>query len=439
MKVLFTTLAHNTHFYPMVPLAWALRTAGHEVRVASQPDLAETITESGLTAVPVGPAEAEWTLDDPVAMELLEEIYEEGALYVYEFDFDDREGKRWTPERLLTLENIMVPSLLAAVNNDPMIDDLVDFARSWQPDLVIWEAFTMAGAVAARATGAAHARLLWAPDITVRARQEFLGQAMTLPPEHREDPTAEWLEWTLNRFGQNFDDEILTGQWTIDPSPPSTRLDLGGRTIGVRYVPHNGPSVVPEFLRTPPSRRRVCLSFGLSEAVEGLGEALADTLQAFDGVDAEVIATVDPAELDPLPELPGNVRLAGFVPLNDLLPSCSAIVHHGGTGTRATAELHGVPQITLAYGAEVAVRAAQIEELGAGLTMPMEELTSSALREKIIKVLDDPSFAENAMQLRTEILAEPTPNDLVPLLEKMTAEYRTAPAHSEHHSVQPRS
>ncbi|MEE3921336.1 hypothetical protein V2I01_33205 [Micromonospora sp. BRA006-A] len=56
MRVLFTTFAAKVHMYSQVPLAWALHTAGHEVRIASQPDLADDITHTGLTAVPVGPA-----------------------------------------------------------------------------------------------------------------------------------------------------------------------------------------------------------------------------------------------------------------------------------------------------------------------------------------------------------------------------------------------
>jgi len=54
MKVLFTTWAWPSHFFPLVPLAWALRAAGHEVRVASGPELAGTIRASGLPAVSVG-------------------------------------------------------------------------------------------------------------------------------------------------------------------------------------------------------------------------------------------------------------------------------------------------------------------------------------------------------------------------------------------------
>src|SRR5256885_12296874 len=54
MKVLFTTWAWPSHFFPMVPLAWALRSAGHEVRIASGPELERTIRDAGLPAVAVG-------------------------------------------------------------------------------------------------------------------------------------------------------------------------------------------------------------------------------------------------------------------------------------------------------------------------------------------------------------------------------------------------
>ncbi|MGH4011331.1 MAG: activator-dependent family glycosyltransferase [Pseudonocardiaceae bacterium] len=428
MKVLFTTMSFPTHFYPMVPLAWALRTAGHEVRVASEPDLTGTITESGLTAVSVGRSESEWAMDDPVTMDLLEDFYDEGAMYVFGFDLTAKNRAQWTLEGLLNLENIMVPALLAEINNDPMVDDLVAFARTWQPDLVIWEPFTFAGAIAARATGAAHARLIYTPDASGRARQEFVRQSASQPAQHREDPTGEWLEQTLQRFGCHFDEEIVTGQWTIDPTPASMRLNLGRRTVGMRYVPYHGRAVVPEWMRQPPPRQRVCITLGLSGAIANRGDLLTVTSQATAGLDIEIVMTLDATELDPMPAIPDNVRLAGFVPLNELLTTCSAIVHHGGPGTLTTAALHGVPQVILTEDPITEVSAERIHELGAGLTMPSEELTVAALREKIIRVLDEPSFAENAGRIREEMLDESSPNEVVPLLEKLTNEHRATPA-----------
>ena len=54
MRVLFTTWAWPSHYFPMVPLAWALRAAGHEVRMTSQPELLPAMLASGLPATAVG-------------------------------------------------------------------------------------------------------------------------------------------------------------------------------------------------------------------------------------------------------------------------------------------------------------------------------------------------------------------------------------------------
>ena len=62
MRVLFVANPEKAHLLAMVPLAWALRTAGHEVRVAGQPAFADLITQAGLTAVPVGRDADLWDL-----------------------------------------------------------------------------------------------------------------------------------------------------------------------------------------------------------------------------------------------------------------------------------------------------------------------------------------------------------------------------------------
>jgi UDP:flavonoid glycosyltransferase YjiC (YdhE family) len=39
---------------------------------------------------------------------------------------------------------------------------------------------------------------------------------------------------------------------------------------------------------------------------------------------------------DELGPLPANIRVVGWIPLDDLLPTCTAIVYHGGAGTTLT-------------------------------------------------------------------------------------------------------
>src|SRR5690349_11470899 len=54
MRVLFTSSAARPHLFPVVPLAWACRAAGHEVRVASAAKIATDIVHTGLPAVLAG-------------------------------------------------------------------------------------------------------------------------------------------------------------------------------------------------------------------------------------------------------------------------------------------------------------------------------------------------------------------------------------------------
>ncbi|MEU5884526.1 activator-dependent family glycosyltransferase [Spirillospora sp. NPDC047279] len=426
MKVLFTCLTHRTHWYPLAPLAWAFRCAGHEVRVAAEPGLIPAITDTGLTAVPIGGSQP--MIENPSDLRLMESIHDDAFTHLREFDWAAKEPERWTWEYLLAMANIVVPAHDAALTNDAMLDDLVEFARSWSPDLVIWETYTLAGSITARVVGAAHARLIAGPDITMRVRRAFLERQAAQPAEHREDPTAEWLSWTLERFGcrEPFSEDMVTGQWTIDSTAESTRLDLDLKTVPIRYVPHNGEAVVPHWLRAPAPRPRVCITFGVSDWIQAFmpGERVSELLEALSDLDVEIIATLNEEQRERVTKVPDNARVVDFVPLNDLLPSCALVVHHGGIGTKCNAELHGVPQIILPFGVDTTVMGQRVEELGAGLSLPIEELTTEGLRDMVVRVLEDPSFAEAAGRLRAETLAEPTPNELVPVLERLTAEHR---------------
>lgn len=426
MKVVLTCFAAPTHFYSMVPLAWALRCAGHEVRIVSQAGMAEAITGAGLTAVTAGPSE--W-YGDQYAPDLLDAIFPGCLDHVRDFDYTAT--GTWTHTELLALEHMASAAMFATMNDDQMVEDMVAFARHWQPDLIISETYTFAGSIAARVTGAAYARFTWGPDVALRARQALLRLSRQLPACQREDPTAEWLTHTLARYGKSFDEKVVTGQFTIDITPPAMRTETGVHYESLRYVPYNGPAVTPHWLRTPPQRPRVCLTLGLTDRSHGqeaehldaaLGAfGLGELFDAVADLDCEIIATLDPQRLT-IP-VPANLRAVGFVPLNDLLLSCSAVVHQSSSGTCSTAEVHGVPQLMVLGGWDV-VRGQGVEAAGAGLCVPVEKLTVETLREGLRALLEDPSFAAGALRLRDEIRTLPTPAALVPRLEALVDAYR---------------
>ncbi|MEV4432804.1 activator-dependent family glycosyltransferase [Streptomyces sp. NPDC049585] len=422
MKVLLTAFAMDAHLNGVVPLAWALRTAGHEVRVASQPALTGSITRAGLTAVPVGTDHR------------IDEVMGAAAPGVFALhgnpDYLEVRPELLGGDFLVASHTMLTAVYYAVINNDSMVDDLVDFVRWWRPELVIREPFTFAGAVAAQAGGAVHARLLWGPDLFLRMYDRFRQVLDAAPAALRDDSLREWLTWTLGRYGEEFHPDVVTGQFTIDQMPPGARLDMHRPVVGMRFVPYNGPlpAVVPHWLRRDPERPRVCLTQGITER-SGTGFAgmagAGEVLEAIAELDAEVVATVRPAARAALPVLPSNVRIVDSVPLHAVLPGCAAVVHHGGAGTWATAALYGVPQLVLARQWDDVFRARRLEELGAGLCLAQEPGGGAeAVRKGLARLLEEPSFAQSAGRLRREMLATPSPNAVVPLLEERVAALR---------------
>ncbi|MFG3440071.1 activator-dependent family glycosyltransferase [Nonomuraea sp. NPDC047897] len=422
MRVVIATIAENAHLQGMVPVGWALRTAGHEVRVVSQPRLVDAVAGSGLTAVPVGRDRDLWRVMN--TYRVLDGLRERAPL----FGRADRPAEEITWEYVRDGYRRVVPWWWRMVN-DSMMDDLVAYCREWRPDLVIWGPVTFAGAVAAKVAGAAHARLVWGADKFALMRGHFLRLRDEQPPEEREDALAGWLGGRLARFGERFSEDLACGQFTIDCVPGSLRPGAGaGLTrVPMRYVPYNGRSVLPGWLRTPPERPRVALTMGISAASRqdehmGTGQALLDALA---GLDVEVVATLSARQQAELARVPDNARLVDYAPLHALAPTCSAAVHHGGWGTLATLTACGVPQLMLPNLLDQPLLTRAVARQGAGLALSEEETTAANVRAGLERLLADPSFAEAARRLRAEVLAMPSPNQVVLELERLTEEHRS--------------
>ncbi|MGQ4272348.1 activator-dependent family glycosyltransferase, partial [Nocardiopsis changdeensis] len=123
--------------------------------------------------------------------------------------------------------------------------ELVGFCRWWGPDLVLWEPVSFAGGVAAEAVGAVHGRVLWGMDLLGRMRSRFV-DALAGRGGGR-DPLAEWLGDRAGRAGGVFCERMARGYFTVDPLPEVLGLGAvaGVERVPVRYVPYNGPAVVP--------------------------------------------------------------------------------------------------------------------------------------------------------------------------------------------------
>nr|AXL06649.1 activator-dependent family glycosyltransferase [uncultured bacterium] len=421
MRVLFVTEPARTLFHFMVPLAGALRTAGHDVAVASQPDFVETINRAGLTAVPVGGRNygRAADFDDGADGE------EDEPGFPRPYDVVDH-PERITWEYMKTGYDSHVSWWYKAVNV-PMIHQLVVFARHWKPDLVIWETAAFAGPIAAKAVGAAHARLLWSVDLFSVTRARYLDLKGTRPADDRGDALEEWLTANVTRYGANFSEDMVTGQFTIDQLPDPLRVIGDVHNVPMRYIPYNGPSVVENWLWTPPDRTRVALTLGssvITERPDGYVLNVQEILDSLADLDIELVATIDRVEQAKLRSVPDNARLVHFAPLNALAPTCTAVIHHAGIGTMATTSLHGVPQLSLPWDSDQPQLARKLADYGAGLEIHATEATGAGVRESLLRLLAEHSFRQRARDLRAEMLAMPAPNDVVPHLVELTEKYR---------------
>ncbi|TDC86368.1 activator-dependent family glycosyltransferase [Actinomadura sp. 7K507] len=432
MRVLFTVFALNSHFYNTVPIAWALRAAGHEVCVAAQPDLVESIKRAGLTAVPVGnvlnlmgDADQSPNTGQPGGPRSGEPGYGSG------YNIAETRPEKLTWEYVRdTLGTYCVFAEMSA--DQAALEDLVAFCARWQPDLLVWDAMTYTGPVAARAGGIPHARLLFGTDHWARMRALFHELRAEQPEQEQVDPVADWLNERLASLGHApapgapFDEELVLGQRTIDPLPSWVRVPVEADPIPVRPVIYNGPSAVPAWVHERPERPRVCLTMGLSiPRADTDGFPVSDLLEAAVGLDVELIATVAPEVYASVAagSVPDNVRLVDFVPLNELLPSCSAIIHHGGMGTMQNALRHGVPQLIVpGWLWDEAGNAESLVDQGAGLVLDPAEFSAERLRSSLTRLLEEPAFDDNAARLQKELLALPSPVDIVPELERLAAE-----------------
>ncbi|MFJ5920630.1 activator-dependent family glycosyltransferase [Streptomyces ardesiacus] len=422
MRVLLTTHAVHSHLYNLVPIAWALRTAGHEVCVATHPNFLETAKSTGITTVPVG-EELAAPRDLPAAPGA---PAGSGTPFGFGYDMAETRPEVLTPAYVRGTLATYTSRMCEYLSNQSMLDDLVEFARAWKPDLVVWDAHHYAGPVLARAVGAAHARILAAPDHWARMHSLLPAPAPGQSAAPGDDPLADYLGGKLAPYGAEFDQEMVIGQATIDPLPSFLRVPLPNGHLPMRHVPFNGPATIPAWLRRKPRRPRVCLTLGMTRRASGVeqraGNAFpfATVLEQLAGLDVEVVATLSADQVPPGTSIPENVRIFDYLPLNALLPTCAAIVHYGGMGTVGVAAVHGVPQLSIPgniWGEGVVMR--QWAEQGAGLVADADTLV-----ERLGRLIDDPSFAAGAERIQKEMLAAPSPHDLVPALEELTERHR---------------
>lgn len=389
MKILFTSAPGYGLMLPLIPLAWAARAAGHEVLVATTSEMAEVGASAGLGMVDVFPERDVWA-------ELMGRVGPGSPPPTGELSEEEQ-----------LLKDSGNPF---AVFTFTMTEGTIDAGRAFGADLVVYTSDHQAGELAALALGK--------PGLEVGNRvswsmrdQDFRDQSV-----FNEDPVTAWVREKLS---------IPAGPMKpiarIDPRAPS----MGGMTAdesdprdgvpwwSMRFVPYNGGAVAPAWLGEPVTRPRVCVTLGTVVPHLSGTSNLTVVIEALGSLDVDVVLAAGKADLSALGTLPANVRTAGFLPLSMVLPSCSLIVHHGGSGTTAAPLHYGVPQLVLPSFADNFMSADRVADRGVGLRCDAATTDVATMRTQIERLLTEPAFAKAAAEVSAEMAAQPSPSAII--------------------------
>ncbi|MEV0236679.1 nucleotide disphospho-sugar-binding domain-containing protein [Nonomuraea sp. NPDC050786] len=386
MRIIFTTWAWPSHLYAMVPLAWACRAAGHDVLVASQPELTGAILRTGLPAAPVG--------RDVDALATFHDI-------VFPPSQQSPPSQPSPSAQRPAGGGPRVFGLLAELA-EAMTDDLVALGRRWRADLVVFEPTAFAGALAAAALGIPAVRHLFGTDL-MSVVGRFLLDALA--------PLSE-------KLGLDAVDPF--GVASVDPCPAGLQVPVGSRRLPMRYLPHNGPGSLPAGLPAPSGRPRVCVTWGTTPSRVAPELFLAGQVaRAIGDLDVEVVVAVTPEQRPLLGELPPGAYVTEGTPLDLLLPSCDVVVAHGGAGTLLTGLAHGLPQLHLPRLPDHQRHAGRLAEVGAGLVLAAQDAEPKAIRDLLAELMAKPEHRAAARRLQAEMSGQPSPAQVVRSLESL--------------------
>ena len=273
----------------------------------------------------------------------------------------------------------------------------------YQPDVVLVDQHALAGALAAHRHG-----LPWATLIT--GAMELTHPLAALP---RVDA---WIRAQLASFcrdagsadrdvsGDRGVDLLFSPYLVIACTTPALTGDypFPDHFALVGAVMLNRPGSFPWDLLDP-ARRLVLITVGT--LATGLA---ADFYQRAAAAVAPLSATVQAIIAGPpalVPDPPGNVLMAGSVPMLALLPRLDAVISHGGMNTVSETLAHGLPLVIAPIRHDQPVVASQVARAGAGIRVPFSRVRPAQLREALVTILDDSSYRQAAGRIRDSFAA----------------------------------
>lgn len=349
MRIIFSAVPAPGHLFPLLSLAAAAQRAGHTVGLLSGRGAAALVPS--MDVFEVGPS-------------MDEAITETGRRLG-----DGQDGTKPGPGAV---------ELFGAVRLDGVVDEAVEVARWFAPDLVVHDTVDAMGPLIAAVLGvplAEHRITGPMPEQLLRAMADRAEGEYTARGVARPAPIA-----------------------VVDPYPdallPKTERDDSPGRLPLRPEPHSttdGGRALPA-----PDGPVAAVTFGTSVQDPA---AMGSLVRSIASADVSVLATVEPGEFDVDESLRHKVHAVGFVPLARLLPSVDVVVSAGGTGTLLAALALGKPQVIRPFIADQPWNARRAADRG--IAVEIEDLASAG--DAVRQVISDPSYARTAKAVAEEL------------------------------------
>jgi hypothetical protein len=390
LRVLLTTQPAYGHFFPMLPLAVALQSAGHDFAFATSATFCLVVHQHGFPAFPVG---LDWT----------------------ESDWSTLPADEVPPPEATTEE--FFATVFVHLTGSRMLPDLLALARHWCPDLIVRGTTEFSAALVAETLGLPHAAVqvaapsAYSPELLRQAAAPYNALRRQIGLAHDPDLRTLRTETVLAFAPPGLNDPEV---------PPISSNVVWLRTDAAAEMPAGtAPAWIQALGRG--GRRVVYATLGtvFNQVPVPFFRCVLDGLHD-EAVD--VVVTVGPnGDPDAFGPLPPNARVERYVPQALLLGRCDVVVFHGGFGTLLGALQSGVPVVLVPFGADQPDNARSCEARGFGRVLPPESLSPEAMRGAVLGVLNDPAYRLAARSMRDEMRALPGPLEAVALLEGLVA------------------
>jgi UDP:flavonoid glycosyltransferase YjiC (YdhE family) len=375
VRILFTFAGGNGHFVPLIPIARAAEVAGHIVAFAGQPAMVPIVEAEGFTAFATGGATLRDTLSPAPLLKLDAEREDRAVRESY--------AGRIARERARAL---------------------LELCSQWRPEVLVRDEMDFGAAVIAERLGLPHASVLVIAAGSL-ARRELIAEPLNaLRAEHGLPPDPVLA--------------MLSRYLVFAPFPPSLRdpaFPLPATAHALRPFALEAHATSADAPKVP----TVYFTLGTVFNLES-GDLFGRVLAGLRDLPIDVVVTVG-REIDPLefgPQ-PANVRIERYIRQSLLLPRCSLVVSHAGSGSVIGALAHGLPLVLIPMGADQPHNAARCEQLGVARVLDAVEATPDTVRETVSAVLAAATYRQAAERIRDEFAALPDPAHAVSLLERL--------------------